>query len=546
MSATLETADVPEHTDEVSDEQPLPDARVLEDKTPEWCRMSAASSALVFVLGLVLIVFANRPLWHSDLWDHINYGQHILHTHSVAKTEPLLVLADGMPFVNTAWGAQVLMAAAYESPKLGLPSLQFAYAAMITACLAVIAAFVLRKSRSVIFAILSAVILLAVNWQQFLIIRPQLPGLTFFCTLITLLQTGIVRRRWSWFCLPLMFAVWANVHGSFSVGLLVFGLHIVGTSADLLLRTRSVRCSLLNRSVVRQILLLQLCASAVLLNPNGLALYDAVLRVGSHPNIASMYEWDPLTLRMKQGQAFAVAAIILLLVLRLSPRRLKSTELLPLVVTGLLALWSSRMINWFAPVAAMTIGCHGAAAWRCLRKQIRPLLPTQRTGLWTVVNLGLCWIFFGLTSFGLQTVHGKPTDPARLVSAETPRNLLSYFHESKPLPAGVAFVPAEWAGFLMQFGPTELRPMVNLHVHVIPEEVWNDYLRLISGPSDWNGLLDRYGIDLVITDKLKQPRLTKLIADSADFAKDFEDAQSVVFRRRTNHPDETSTHGLHP
>ena len=53
------------------------------------------------------------------------------------------------------------------------------------------------------------------------------------------------------------------------------------------------------------LLLTQLSAAAVLLNPFGLEIYYAVLKVGSHPNIATMFEWEPLTLRMKQGQVAA-------------------------------------------------------------------------------------------------------------------------------------------------------------------------------------------------------------------------------------------------
>ena len=73
--------------------------------------------------------------------------------------------------------------------------------------------------------------------------------------------------------------------------------------------------------------------------------------------------------------------------------------------------------------------------------------------------------------------------------------------------------------------------MVNLHVHVIPEEVWSDYLRLANGPADWNGLLDRYGINLVITDKQRQGGLIRQLRASTDHRRIYEDHQAVVFER---------------
>jgi len=97
-------------------------------------------------------------------------------------------------------------------------------------------------------------------------------------------------------------------------------------------------------------------------------------------------------------------------------------------------------------------------------------------------------------------------------------------------------MPAEWAGFLTRFGPPGLKPMVNLHVHVIPELVWSDYVRLIDGPADWDGLLDRYGINLVIADKVRNERLVKVLRESEDYETKYEDVQAVVFVRiRTIH-----------
>ncbi|HIE96765.1 MAG TPA: hypothetical protein EYQ63_07070 [Fuerstia sp.] len=528
MSATLE---VPTNTDTPEPDESLPDASVLEDRTPEWCRMSAAVAAFLLTLGLVLIIFANRPLWHSDLWDHINYGEHILQHQSVAKTEPLVALAKGMPTVNTAWLSQIGMAFLYRTDGLGLPALQFAYAALIVISLAAVGYTVTKRCGSAAFGILSCAIFLAVNWQQFLIVRPQSVGVAFFSIVLAVLATGGIRSRVSWVALPLMFAVWANCHGSFAMGLLLMGLVVVGRVVDVFLQTRSLSQAFRSRPTIRLILLTQLCAAAALLNPSGLAIYHEVLRVGSHPNIATMFEWDPLTLRMQQGQLAAGAAVLLLFALRFSPRRLRAVEMLPLLVTGGMAMWSGRMLNWFAPVCAMVICVHAAAAWRAMKKIERRTVPYRRTGLWTVVSLGLCWVFFGFTSLGLQTIHGKTPELHRALSRGTPVQPLEYLNSLAEVPPGIAFMPAEWAGFLTRSGPADLQPMVNLHVHVIPEQVWSDYVRLIDGPADWEGLLDRYGINFVIADKIRNARLIQVLRESDDYETQYEDVQAAMFVR---------------
>ena len=511
----------------------FPDASALQDRTPDWCRMSRAST--VFLLGLELILvllFGSRPLWHSDLWDHINYGRHILETRSVSTTEPLLPLAEGMPLVNTAWAVQAAMAAIFRTDHLGLPALQFMHGLLAVTALGVIGWAVWRRSGSVVCGIMGYVVFLALNWQQFLVIRPQLVGVTLYSALLAVLVVDGCRRKAAWLLLPLTFALWANLHGSFAMGLTLLGLFTIGRFVDTGVKTRSLRKAMCSRSAWRMVLLIQLCAAAVLLNPNGIAIYAEVLRVGSHPNIASMFEWDPLTLRMKQGQIAAVVGVLLLLVLRVSPRRLRADETLALLTTAGLALWSSRMINWCAPVAAVVLTTHGAAAWRLWRKSSRRSVRDHRRGLWTVANLGLLWICFGFTSLGVHTIHGKSPDPRRLLSRQTPIEAGRYLAKKSDIPPGIVFVRAEWAGYLTHVRNGDLRSMVNLHVHVIPVQVWSDYLRLIDGPNDWDSLLDRYGINCVIADRTRNARLIALLRRSSDYAVQYEDAQTAVFVRK--------------
>ena len=154
------------------------------------------------------------------------------------------------------------------------------------------------------------------------------------------------------------------------------------------------------------------------------------------------------------------------------------------------------------------------------------------TGLWSVVNLGIVWILFALTPFGIQIVHGRVPDANRMVSRETPLATVAFLDSMENIPRGIAYVPAEWAGYVMNRGPKSLQPMVNLHVHVIPEHVWNDYMRMINGPSDWNGLMDEYGINLAVVDLDRQPALAKRFKESTDWSAVYEDRQAAVFVRR--------------
>ncbi len=520
-------------TDQSPEDRQQPDARVLEDRTPDWARMSRRSSGFLAVLGLLLTaVFASRPLWPTDLWDHINYGSWILQNGRIPDREPLLELTDGVPMTASAWLSQTALAALFDTA--GFAGLQFACGLIIVASLGLVVRGALRRSGSTLFGFVSLFTFLTVNWHQFLIIRPQLIGVLLYCGLVVWL---LCVRRWHrmvWVVVPALFALWANCHGSFSVGLAVLGLAAAGHAVAVAVRTGHVAAAVRSRRAVRLFLLLQLSAAAALIHPAGLNVFTEVVRVGRHPNVATMFEWAPLTLRMQQGQILASVGLLLIVILRFSPRRVRPDEAVLLVFLTGMTLWSSRMINWLAPVLALTLAAHGAAVWRSWHSLRRPWAPERRSGLWTVVNLSLCWVFFALTNFGVQAVHGRSVPVERAVSRQTPVSAVEFLNSQERLPDGLAFCAAEWSGFLMKFGPADFRPMVNLHVHVIPEEVWAHYLELADGPADWSGLADLYGIGLIVADRSRHQHLIRQVERDADWERLYKDVQTCIFRRRVS------------
>lgn len=528
MSAVLEKPETP-HSLEPDGGPQLPDASVLEDRTPEWFRTTPTSALFVLLIGVVFAVMANRPLWHTDLWDHLNYGQNIIATRTISDTEPLLNLCRGVRMINIPWLAQVGMAAINN--RFGLTGLQFGYGLLIALCLGVIAWRSVRLSHSAIGGIIACAIFLKVNLNQLLVIRPQLAGVLFYCIVVSWMFGREKHSKLSWIAMPLMYALWANVHGSFSMGLMLMGLAGIGRFGDVLVISKSIRVALLDRDFHRTILLTQLCATATLLNPAGFSIYPEVFNVAGNPNIESMFEWDALTLRSAQGQSAIAAALLAFMAIKLSPRRMHCGEMLAFVLTGLLAMWSGRMLNWWAPIAGIVIGTHLIASIRKTSEWFRNPQPGKRTGLWTVVNLGQLWILFAFTSFGVQIIHGRVPEAERMVSSETPLAAVTFLESAEKLPGGISFIPAEWAGYVMNRGPKAIAPMVNLHVHLIPEQVWSDYIRLVNGPSDWNGLMDEYGINMAVVDKARQSGLTKRIRESADWTALYEDRQAVVFVR---------------
>jgi len=499
----------------------------LEDRTPEWLKSPAVLFGFTAVVGLLFVVLSYQKLWHTDLWGHLSYGRLIWQGGSIPNSEPLMPLAKGMPFVDTAWGSQLIGFGMHT--QFGVPGIQFLYALSVTGCAGLLLWRFYRRTGHAWISLLGIAAFLCVNHQQLLIVRPQLAGLACFTALLTL----ITSRRWSlanWFVVPALFVLWANLHGSFPVGIAVLGAMCVGRGCDVYLRTRRVMAVRRDRWVRRYFVLTELAAVAALINPYGLGLYFETFNISSNPNLAALVEWEPLTLNMQQGRIAAVCALLLAVLYRLSPRRVSARELLLVVGLGGAALWTSRLIVWWAPVAAYFVVLHGNAVWSRYRKQSRDVDASNRRGVWSVASIGLAWICFAYTPFGTTLLHGQPERAHLSLSNQTPVTAAAYLNEHPPI--GQIFNTYEWGDYLVWAGPADLKVFVASHAHLVPEEVWQDYLHVIHLTAGWENVLDRYSVNTIVIDHHRRESLIERIRQSDDWQLNYDDATAAIFTRR--------------
>ncbi len=520
----------------------LADASMLEDKVPGYLKASRTTAGFALALGLLYLFLSYRPLWHTDLWGHLAYGRLIVDSKSLPATEPLMPLAAGVPFIDTAWLSQVIGFEAWT--RMGVTSLNFLYAAAITAMAAQLVWRGYQRSQSFGITLAGLMLWLWGCWQHLNIMRPQMAGMLCFILLLTLL-TSRHRRKWHWVFVPALFVAWANLHGSFLVGLLLLAGMAFGRGLDLAVRCGEVRAIWRDSRVRRYVLMLELAAAAVLINPYGLRLYAEVFSVANHPNIAELTEWGPLQLRMVQGQATAVIALLLIVLYRLSPRRVTAAEVLLLFGFGAAALWSSRMLVWWVPVA-VTFGMqHAGAIWHQWRSNSEIALPAQQNGRWSVITAGILWICFAFTPFGGRVLHGNEgkLNLEKLLSRETPLGVIDHLKkraDQNRLPRGLIFNTYEWGDYLLwagsddlsSAGPPKLKVFLASHVHLVPREVWNDYVAISNVASGWEEMLDRYGVNVIVLDSATHAPLIGRLRENENWRQTYSDNVGAVFVRR--------------
>lgn len=499
-----------------------------------WLRCSWTAVGWTLLIGGLYLLLTRHPVYHTDVWGHLAYGRWIVEHGRLPQTEPLLPLSAGVPMTGTAWLSQVIGYVLFR--QFGITAVQFLYAAPITLAFALLLWGVLRRTNASVIAGLVALGTFGwVNYQQLLIVRPQLNGLMMFVALLVLMNACRRRRAW-WIVVPLMFALWANLHGSWIVGLGLLAAMCGGHAIDLLRRTGSLRKALSARSLRRLAALCGVAAVAVLLNPYGVRLYEGVLTISGNPNLQPLVEWQPLTLRMSQGRAAAAAVLALMFAYRFSPRRVSTTEVLLLTGLGAAALWSSRMLHWWAPVAAWYLALHAAAIVRqfCRRRQTQP----RRSWTAGVACLGLALGLFFVSPFGITLLRGQPEQPqqradllARSTSPQTPLGAVAYLHEHPPV--GLVYNTYEWGDYLLFAGPRDIELFTNSHAHLVPRPVWLDGLVIHRAGAAWQQRLDRYGVNSLVLNRHRNTQLIRALrrADQT-WEVAYQDDLAIVFRRR--------------
>jgi hypothetical protein len=269
-----------------------------------------------------------------DLWGHVRFGLDLVRTRHFPSIDPYSFTQD-VPWVNHEWLSEVIMALSYRS---GGPIALVLLKTLIAGSALALVARQFRNTAPLLIEAVTAVVLWA-SLPLIGTIRPQLwtfLGIAILCAI--LLKPS--RRNLTW--MPLLFVVWANMHGGWIVGMAVLWLWAAGE----VLRPESPD---LDRSTIVVVVLLS--ALATLATPNAGQLWWFIARTVrlSRPDIT---EWGPLWTTPAANwipwlvtvAAGAYAAF---------RRKVPLNRLLPMVALGCVSLRVARLTPLFVELAVV-------------------------------------------------------------------------------------------------------------------------------------------------------------------------------------------------
>ena len=182
----------------------------------------AAWAALILLAGLVCL-YGNFEIKDLDLWLHLASGRYILHTWSIPHTDVLSCTMAGHPWINHEWLFQVLIASVYRAfGAEGWITLR-----LIVLSLIFIHLFVIGFDKEKPLWPVLLLVLVFLNFQLRLLLRPEIFSMLFFVMFIYVL-TFRLEKRSSIFSLAFLQVLWVNTHGFFIFGVLLVGLIALG------------------------------------------------------------------------------------------------------------------------------------------------------------------------------------------------------------------------------------------------------------------------------------------------------------------------------
>lgn len=445
---------------------------------------------------------------NSFFW-HLRTGRLIL-AQGIPHTDPYSFTAHGAQWVAQSWLAELWYGVL---DRLGGGAAIRLFGAALGATLAVIAVrlalrIVCERVRALALAV-GAFGCLAVMWSP----RPLVIAALFFLALVWIVecpQSWIGRRELV--AVPVLVWLWANVHGTFELGLVYLALHLAGRWAEGLRPWAGRERRLLLGAAIA-------CA-VVFVNPYGPALILFPVQLLSRGRILShVVEWRSPDFRSLPGQMLAVWLVVVVCALARTRHRVSRRDLVVTIPFVLLALWAQRNI---ALVGFATLPVVARALVPAPVRRISSTTASMRSprALGSAVAAGIVAV---MVVVGAQAW----SEPAFRTNAQ-PVEAMKAVQRAGLLGHHVA-APDGWGGYIiLKYWPKQ-RVFLDDRFDMYPTGLMGAYLPVLDSGQGWQQLLGRYGVDVVVWPSEKA--LAQVLATSPDWKRLYADDHSVVFVR---------------
>ena len=482
------------------------------------------------------------PISAVDLAFQLRAGAAILAGEGIPTVDTWTFTVAGAPWHDQQWLAQAFLAAVFSAG--GWAGLAILRAALVALAFGLLLAAIRTRApglgpRTVALLVIGAFIVAA----PALALRPQLIAIVLFAATLLVLASRHRHPRRLWL-IPILAAVWANVHGSFPLAILLTGLAW--------LEDLAVGWPDLDLSPRRQLVLgvAVAAAAATLLNPTGFGVWSYAVSVATNSTItARVSEWRPPSPTTPSGFLFiasliAVTAFLAFAFARREVGRWRPSwpmailiarppwvPSLTLFLFAVLGLSSGRGVAWWPFVAAVTVAAllevrSTAAGSAAADAAVVERPPERRSRLNAVIAAVL--MLAGLALLPTWRPIGPAGAPIGLLT-EAPQGIAAELASGRVAGTNV-WNPQLWGSWLELTAPS-VKVATDSRIELFPPELWDEADQVASASGGWPEVLDRYAVDSVVTPAKPESVLDQALAGTPGWTLEYRDADGSIWVR---------------
>src|SRR5437870_9831172 len=433
---------------------------------------------LAFLLVTLEFMMTRGSVVDPDIWWHLHNAEYLFQHHQFLRADMYSFTVEGHPWINHEWLSEIPYYLAWRAGGLsGVDAVMFATISLIFLGLLYLSYMETRHFKAAIVACCFLTFIASVSFGP----RTILFGYLYLVLLLIILQRFRKKGTAPLWLIPTLFCIWANTHGSWSLGLIIFS--IVTAAGFVQGSWGRVDAERWTPSQMGKLLVTGLASVAALfVNPFGsrLVFYPFDMAFHQKLNISHVAEWVSVNFHDLRGK-FVLALLLTLLVMALLRRTRWQLAELGLV---LFALYSGLTYVRFLFLLAIVIA---PVLTRILEfvPQYRPKADTP------LINALVICLMIG------SIIHYWPTsaEMQKSISEKYPTQALTYLKAYPPNGPVLNFYL--WGGYL-SWNDRDLKVFIDSRVDIFEYAgVLKDYLDLIN-LSQSKSIMDKYKISYVL------------------------------------------------
>jgi len=486
---------------------------------------------LVFIVA-VLGVFAmsSRISLDSDTWWHLRAGQWMLEHNEILQADQFSYTRLGEEWKYPGWIFQILMYMIYN--LLGLGGLNILTATIVTTTFIFIWFTLEGGPLLKAFVLVLAAATSAVYWAA----RPYLVTFLFSAIFFWILEDFRWRGKNRIYWLPVIMLLWANSHGGFIIGFLLWGVYLLWFIWCLVSNLISKGNGFYDypefkeykKQIIKFLVIGIFMLVAVCINPSGpVMLLYPFKTIGISVLRDYIEEWQSPNFHISSFQPFALMIVLIIGVLGASRKRIALTDFLLVSSFLYMSFYAARNVAIFALVTPAMITRHATVIINKSRRLIKVSpTPSAVSGRrQQVLNSAIVIILIILVLVKAAVDFPEKKNYENMVS-NFPVYAVNYLEDHKL--SGHLFSTYNWGGYLMMElveYPVFIDGRTDLYTDAIVSE-WLGVMRMEGG---WGNTIEKYNIQTILIPA--DASLTNWLDMDDEWKKIYIDEVSAIFTR---------------